>query len=91
MVSEAIGKMLNETPFPNGLKTHELRVGMIVRNGKHSTGFVFTILEEPGETWVKVLRHATEPWETNISLADFGCQPYKNGKWNPVNWLVEVV
>jgi len=81
-----------ESPHPDGLKTHELRKGMRVRYGNRPAGCTYTILEEPGEKWVKAQCHPKgfEPHEEEMSLADTGCQPYENGLWNPSNWLEEV-
>lgn len=48
-------KPKNESPFPEGLKTEDVNVGMVVRKG-NVTGSIYTILEQPGDVWVWVLR-----------------------------------
>ena len=82
-------KPKQESPFPQGLKTADLKMGMVVTCGN---GAVYTILEAPKGKWLKVFcaypRYT--PREDTISLADHGCQPYESGAWNPRNWLREV-
>ena len=84
-------KPRNESPFPEGLKTEDLNVGMVVRKG-NVDGSIYTILEQPGDMWVQVLRAGSRhpPKETKIGLAHEGCQPYGSGAWNERNWLREV-
>jgi len=78
------------------LLTADLKVGMVVRNGKADDGCIYTVLGPPcflpTEGWLKVLAAfpGIVPLETNISLGDFGCQPYRSGVWNTTNWLREV-
>lgn len=85
-------KPKNESPFPEGLKTEDLRVGMVVRGGNLHNGHIYTILEPPKNMWVKVLLASpdSKPREDKIPLANCGCQPYWNGVWNEWNWLREV-
>lgn len=84
-------KPKNESPFPEGLKTEDLKVGMVVRKG-NVTGSIYTILEHPGEKSVRVLgvREGHKPTETWLSLPDNGCQPYQNGVWDLCSWLRKV-
>ena len=78
------------------LLTKDLKVGMVVRNGRRAIypGSVYTILETPtaGDKWLKVLvaYPGYKPREDTISLGDYSCQPYKSGVWNKKNWLREV-
>ena len=80
-----------ESPFPQGLRTSDLKVGMVVTRGNFKDT-IFTILEEPSGEWLKVLTAfpGFKPREIAISLADHGCQPYESGAWNKINWLREV-
>lgn len=84
-------KPRDESPFPKGLRTEDLKVGMVVRKG-NVDGFIYTILKQPGDVWVWVLRATPDRTarETYVSLADLGCQPYESGAWNHSNWLREV-
>lgn len=86
-------KPKQETPFPQGLRTADLEVGMVVTCGNRKNGFIYTILEKPGDKWLKVLSACPGfvPRETEISLADHSCQPYEDGTWNHTNWLRKVI
>ncbi len=80
-----------EPPFPQGLRTKDLKVGMLVTAGNRcpDNNFFYVILDEPGEASVRILKgYKTQKYD--ISLANRGCQPYKNGKWDQSNWLKEV-
>jgi len=80
-------------PFPQGLRTRDLKVGMVVRKGNIGKGgYIYTIIESPGSEKVKVLRACPGyiPKEDTFYLGDHGCQPYKSGVWNKTNWLREV-
>jgi len=82
----------NESPFPHGLRTEDLKIGMVVRRGDHHAWLTYIVLEPPEERWVKVLaaREGYKPTKTWLSLQDSGCQPYINGDWNRLNWLRQV-
>ena len=75
---------------PQGLRTADLKIGMVVTPGNND-GPTYTILEI-GSEWLKVLRAYVghTPRETEINLADHGCQLYKHGLWNQTNWLRRV-
>lgn len=80
-------------PFPQALRTHQLKKGMVVRDGNTNSGPIYVITEDPGDQiWLQVLstRPGGEPIPTKISLRDHGCQPYDSGRWNPTWWLREV-
>lgn len=81
-----------EPPFPQGLRTADLGVGMVVTQGNRDGGAIYAILESPGGKWLRVLRAypGSTPRETKISLGDMGCQPYEGGAWNRSHWLREV-
>ena len=81
-------KPKNSPPFPDALRTADLKKGMLVVSNWNSR---YVILEKPSNEWVKVLRFWTGyAQEDAISLADHGCEPDESGKWNPSNWLREV-
>lgn len=92
MCSEFCADFKPKPPFPQGLRTADLKRGMVVTNGDGRTGFIYTILEAPSPKWVKVLRALAghTPLEQKISLGDHGCQPYASGVWNQYSWLREV-
>ena len=73
-------------PF-DGLKTHELRVGMLVET---NYGNRFVIKELPKGIWFKVFRFGKNyAYESKESLGDKDCQPYAAGHWNSTNWIKE--
>lgn len=83
-----------ESPF-DGVKTDELKVGMLLRafyEVSPSKGF-FVVVEKPDSEKVKVIRvfKGNEPFETEMLLARYGCQPYESGRWNQESSVQEVV
>lgn len=81
-------KPKNESPFPEGLKTEDLRVGTLAEN---NYGARYVILELLNDRWMKVLLFGGGTvFEHETSFADNGCQPYEDGTWNQSNWLREV-
>ena len=81
-------------PF-SGIKTDELQMGMVLKNGNPIgplPHFRYVVLGKPGPAGIRVLRtlKGYKPRETTERLADLGCQPYASGEWHRYNWLKEV-
>ena len=78
----------NESPFPEGLKTENLKAGMLVENNYGARQVILELLDD---RWMEVLLlDKGAVVELQESFADNGCQPYKDGRWNQSNWLREV-
>ncbi len=74
-------------PF-DGLKTHELRIGMLIED---NYGGRLVIKGLPKGRWFKVFKFGRGyAYETLESLGDNGCRPYDDGRWNSTNWIKEV-
>ena len=80
------------SPFPQGLRAKDLKVGMVVTLG-NCEGQIYTLLKPPEDRYIMTSvtgKGHLRPLQRLICLAFLGCQPYKNGKWNQSNWLREV-
>ncbi len=81
-------KTRDKSPFPGTLRTADLEKGMLVANNR---GGRYVILELLDDHWMRVFKFCKGyAYEYKESLGDNGCQPYLSGKWNAINWLIEV-
>ena len=81
-------KPKSESPFPNTLRTADLHKGMLVED---NYGLRMVIIEPLDGKRMRVFEFGSGyARENKVSLADRGCQPYNDGRWNQSNWLREV-
>lgn len=87
--SEFCANFKPKSPFPQGLKTSDLDIGMVITGGDQDSGVFYVVLDLSSKITLKVLRvrRGDKPRNTLIDLAHYGCQPYSDGKWHPTRWL----